>query len=91
MTEKRLFNDHILITPEMMPHDDEFELWATIYLHNDAFSGLEFEQGADRHLMRFKFNNTPFNLNFEHYSQSLWINTDSELDSTLLPELFLSL
>jgi hypothetical protein len=91
MTEKRLFNDHILITPDVMPHDDEFELWATIYLHNNAFSALNFEQGADRHLMRFKFQHTPFNLNFEHYSQSLWINTDSELDTALLPELFLSL
>ncbi|MGB0859224.1 MAG: DUF3630 family protein [Pseudoalteromonas spongiae] len=91
MTSKALFSDHILITPVELPDDEEFELWASIYLHNDAISSLEFEQGADRHLMRFKFKNTSFNLNFEHYSQSIWINSDSQQDLELLPELYSSL
>lgn len=91
MTTKSLFSDHILITPTELPDDEEFELWATIYLHNDAIFSLEFEQGADLHLMRFKFKNTSFNLNFEHYSQSIWINCDSQQDLDLLPELFSSL
>lgn len=91
MTQKQLLNDHILITPSELPNDEEFELWATIYLHNDAISDLVFEQGADRHLMRFKFKQTHFNLNFEHYSQSIWINCDSELDLAKLPVLYSSL
>ena len=88
MTKKQLFEDHILITPPELPHDDEFELWASIYLHNAAISNCEFEQGADRHLMRFKFENTSFNLNFEHYSQSIWINTDSTQDLVFLEALY---
>ena len=91
MTNKQLFSDYILITPVELPHDDEFELWATIFLHNDLISALEFEQGADRHLMRFKFNDHSFNLNYEHYSQSIWINSDSTQDLELLPLLFSSL
>ena len=91
MTKKQLFSDYILITPDAIPSDDEFALWARIYLHSDTISSLEFEQGADRHTMRFKFKKASFNLNYEHYSQSIWVNTDALNDRALLPILFSSL
>ena len=75
-TRRSKSKDHLLVFPSMMPHDEEFELWARVFLHHEGISQLAFEQGADRHLMRFYFNQMQFGLNFEHYSESIWISPE---------------
>lgn len=79
--------DHLLVFPTMMPNDEEFELWARIFLHHNEISQLTFEQGADRHLMRFQFNRMQFGLNFEHYSDSVWISPEEHQASAHLSSL----
>ena len=81
-------NQILLILNALPPNDDDFELWASIFLHHDAFSKCEFEQGADIHLMRFIFKSLRFNINFEHYSESIWITADGIEAEDLLPELY---
>lgn len=90
MTQIQFDIDHqlLLILNDVPPQDDDFELWASIFLHHDAFSKCEFEQGADVHLMRFIYKNQRFNLNFEHYSESIWITADGIEAEALLHELY---
>ena len=75
MTTLSLDREHhvIIITPDVIPEADEFEFWGRIFLHHEHLSMGEFEQGADRHLLHFHFQQSPYELHFEHYSDSLWI------------------
>ncbi|GEK09799.1 DUF3630 family protein [Pseudoalteromonas sp. J010] len=82
-----LQHEVIIIHPELLPQDDEFELWGQVFLHHDAVELIEFSTGADRHLWRFTFNDSYFNLNFEHYSNSVWIAPDGVDALDLLPSL----
>lgn len=77
----------LIITPETMPEDHDFEIWASIFLHHTEISVQEFEQGADRHLQRFRFKEEHFNLNFEHYSASVWISGEGAFAEELLGDL----
>jgi hypothetical protein len=76
MTQLQLDNQHnaIIIIPSEMPNDDDFELWAQLFLHGPELVIGEFAAGADRHQCRFTYAQQSFNLNFEHYSNSIWIN-----------------
>jgi len=38
--------------------------------------------------MRFIYKTQRFNLNFEHYSESIWITADGIEAETLLPDLY---
>lgn len=77
----------LIITPNIMPQDHDFEMWASIFLHNNKINIQEFEQGADRHLQRFRFKEEYFNLNFEHYSSSIWISGEGAFAEELLNDL----
>lgn len=89
MTEFRLDNQNnaIIITPIEMPNDDDFELWAHIFLHMPEITITEFAAGADRHQLRFNYAKHNFNLNFEHYSNSIWINGEGVEANHLLAAL----
>jgi len=65
----------VKILPVSFPDADDFPLWGRIFL-NDGIEILEFNEGADRHQIRFNWQNYNFNLNFEHYSESIWINAE---------------
>jgi len=81
------------IIPEFFPDADEFELWGSILLSNDEITLLETSIGADRHQIRFCWQTQNFNLNFEHYSESLWISPEgieAELSLTKLHLFLLS-
>jgi len=67
---------YILITPVEPPNDEDFELWSTLFLHSDDITLNEYSSGADRHQIRFSYDQQTFNLNYEHYSQSIWINAE---------------
>ena len=81
----------LIINPNIMPDDHDFEMWASIFLHHEQINIQEFEQGADRHLQRFRFKEEHFNLNFEHYSSSIWISGEGAFAEELLAELSLIL
>jgi hypothetical protein len=55
MTQLQLDNQHnaIIIIPSEMPNDDDFELWAQLFLHGPEIVIGEFAAGADRHQCRF--------------------------------------
>ena len=64
----------ITIYPQEAPHDEDFEIWGSLFLHSDEITINEYSTGADRHQIRFTYQLQTFNLNFEHYSESTWIN-----------------
>lgn len=86
MTEFQLDTRHnaIIISPSEMPNDDDFELWAHLFLHAPEITISEFASGADRHQCRFSYAQQNFNLNFEHYSNSIWINGEGVAAEQLL-------
>ncbi|WP_372760990.1 DUF3630 family protein [Pseudoalteromonas sp.] len=77
----------IIITAQHPPHDEDFELWSQVFLHSDEISISEYHAGADRHQLRFSYQQQMFNLNFEHYSQSIWINGEGHAAEHLLAAL----
>ncbi|MFC3033507.1 DUF3630 family protein [Pseudoalteromonas fenneropenaei] len=77
----------LLLSPEIFPHSDEFALWARIFLHHPEIQIVEINLGADRHQARFHFAEEGFNLNFEHYSESLWISPEGQQAAAKLPDL----
>lgn len=77
----------IIITPVEPPHDEDFELWSRLFLHHDEITINEYSAGADRHQLRFTYQQQTFNLNFEHYSQSIWINGEGHDAEYLLAAL----
>ncbi len=89
MTRLAYDPEHAIVTvhPDILPEGDDFELWARLFLHFPAFERQEFEQGADRHLMRFHYRGERFNLHFEHYSESLWITAEGVEAEKFLPEI----
>ncbi|WP_440055127.1 DUF3630 family protein [Pseudoalteromonas sp. T1lg65] len=66
----------LLVALDVPLNDDEFELWGKIFLHHDDIELTEFNQGADRHQWRFNYQNSSFTLNFEHYSESIWVSAE---------------
>lgn len=52
-----------------------------------AFQQIQAEQGADWVKIRFHFQQQPFCLHFEHYSESCWIDADSQVSLVLLSQL----
>ena len=80
-------HDLILITPDIFPDQDEFELWAKIYLHHSAIIWLECHVGADRLQVRFRFKGESFNLNYDYYSDSIWISPEGTDAAQLLVQL----
>lgn len=75
------------IIPGCFPDADEFTFWGEIFLSQETISILETSEGADRHQIRFCWKSFNFNLNFEHYSESLWINAEGIEAETQLEQL----
>lgn len=63
----------LLITPTEIPEADEFLFWAKLFLYQPDIAIVEELEGADRHQTRFSYENSTFNINFEHYTDSIWI------------------
>jgi hypothetical protein len=75
----------IWVKPDLFPYQEEFELWATVFLHHDALTWLEMHTGADRCQVRFRFQDESFNLNYDYYSDSIWITPEGiEAEALLL-------
>ena len=65
--------------------------FSQILLNHEAISILETSEGADRHQIRFCWHGQNFNLNFEHYSESLWVSPEGVEAELLLEKLQLFL
>jgi hypothetical protein len=52
-----------------------------------AFEQIQAEQGADWVNIRFHYQQQPFCLHYEHYSESCWIDADSQVSLVLLSQL----
>jgi len=68
-------------------HEEDFGLWIRLFLHHYERTINEYSAGADRHQLRFTYQQQTFNLNFEHYSQSIWINGEGHDAEHLLAAL----
>ena len=79
------------IAPDFFPEADDFAFWGQIFLNHEAISILETSDGADRHQIRFCWHGQHFNLNFEHYSESLWVSPEGVEAELLLEQLQLFL
>ncbi|KID54896.1 hypothetical protein JF50_23940 [Pseudoalteromonas luteoviolacea] len=79
--------DTLQVIPDEFPDSDEFQLWGSVFLTVDKLDTLEFNEGADRHQWRFTYLQQPFSLNFEHYSESIWICPEGQEASQLLSSL----
>ncbi|MEO2282085.1 DUF3630 family protein [Pseudoalteromonas pernae] len=77
----------IIITPDIVPDADEFDFWGRIFLLKEEITIGEFEQGADRHLLRFSYEQCPFELHFEHYGDNIWIAPTGVESQNLLEKL----
>ena len=67
----------LTLYPNPTPQYDDFALWGQklIAQCNDCqFNHLD--TGADRHKLTFTFSQNRFSLNYETYSNSIWIETD---------------
>ncbi|MBQ4849326.1 DUF3630 family protein [Pseudoalteromonas sp. MMG012] len=74
------YNVLLIHVPEI-PEADEYLFWAKLFLHQEALTIIEELEGADRHQTRFSYGSSTFNMNFEHYTDSIWIapeGTESE-------------
>ncbi|AOT07129.1 DUF3630 family protein [Pseudoalteromonas luteoviolacea] len=79
--------DALQIIPSEFPDGDDFQLWGSVFLSVDKLETLEFNEGADRHQWRFTYLQQPFSLNFEHYSESIWICPEGQESLQLLSSL----
>ncbi|TMO67299.1 DUF3630 family protein, partial [Pseudoalteromonas aurantia] len=50
----------IIVNPTEPPHDEDFELWSTLFLHSDEITINEYSGGADRHQLRFSYQQHTF-------------------------------
>ncbi|MFY8273482.1 DUF3630 family protein [Pseudoalteromonas sp. SSDWG2] len=89
MTTLSLDRDHfiIIITPDVMPDADEFDFWSSIFLAKNDITLGDFEQGADRHMQRFYFQQQPFELHYEYYGDNIWIAPSGVESQQLLEKL----
>ncbi|MDK1288935.1 DUF3630 family protein [Pseudoalteromonas umbrosa] len=75
------------VIPSLFPDSDDFQLWGSIFLAIDKLKTIEFNEGADRHQWRFTYLQQSFSLNFEYYSESIWITPEGAAATQLLPSL----
>lgn len=79
----------LLLLPEACLPDQQqlLPLVCTWLLQYPAITNLSSEQGTDWLQWRFSFANQTFMLQFEHYTESFWIEADTDSAVMLLSEL----
>lgn len=69
--------DFLQLEVEPFPEWHEFSSWGTQLLSQAGLnSPLDINEGADRHMLIFTFNQVRFSLNYESYSESVWIASE---------------
>lgn len=66
--------DNLLLQLASLPQWEEFIPWGKAFLDKlELNSPVDVSEGADRHMLVFTFNRSQFSLNYESYSESIWI------------------
>ncbi len=83
---------HLLLTIEPFPEWEQFIDWGTAWLTDSPIEPpWDISEGADRHMVVFTFNRARFSLNYENYTQSIWITPEESAADDLLEQLQLTL
>lgn len=64
----------LLVSPQ--PDWDEFDDFVQLFLTNEAATLISKDTGMDRHQVRYRKAQRQYILQFEHYTNSIWIETD---------------
>lgn len=82
-------NDQILIIlPKTVPDWEEFISFGRSILQSANINEINTEEiGADRHRITFTFEQNRFSLNYENYSNSIWIESDEPSATEYLDKL----
>jgi hypothetical protein len=66
----------IKVNVEPQPDWDEFEQFIDLFLENEGVIWISQDLGMDRHQVRYRKGDKQFILQYEHYSNSIWIERD---------------
>jgi len=95
MTDKFIFKGNQLVNKNIMIScnenwsQEEIGILIKYFLMQfDQFEEVERLQGADREQVRLLWQNFHFNLQFECYSESIWITSEDELADRELMNLY---
>lgn len=69
-------DDVTLLHIQPMPDWQDFELFVQHFLQMEQGVLISQDQGMDRHQIRYRIGNQRFLLQFEHYTESVWIEVD---------------
>jgi hypothetical protein len=63
---------------EVTPHPDweEFDQFVELFIYHEGATLIAQDIGMDRHQVRYRKGQHQFILQFEHYTGSIWIETD---------------
>lgn len=81
--------DTLIIETQEKPDWDNFVAWGQKLLHQQQIHcASEYDSGADKHKLNFTFVQQRYSLNYENYSDSVWIDADepraiAQLDALL--------
>lgn len=73
---------------QFIDQDDIESIFQQLFECFPALTIIEKSIGADRESIRFEWQNTPFELNVECYSQSVWVEPKYSEDTAYLNALF---
>jgi hypothetical protein len=69
-------NDIIRVCVDPKPDWDEFEQFVDLFLKNEDVILIAQDLGMDRHQVRYRKEEKQFILQYEHYTDSIWIEQD---------------
>jgi len=63
---------------EVSPHPDwqEFKSFVEQFIAEQQVQLVELDTGMDRHQLRYRLNGHQYVMQFEHYTDSIWIEKD---------------
>jgi len=63
---------------EVLPHPDwqDFQLFVEQFIAEQNVKMVELDTGMDRHQFRYRVNGHQYVMQFEHYTDSIWIEKD---------------
>lgn len=73
---KRLQGDITKLDVNPMPDWEDFNDFVSVFLEQEAGTLVESDYGMDRHQVRYQVGASRYVLQYEHYSQSIWLEQD---------------
>lgn len=73
-----LVNNGDVVNVNVTPHPDwdEFIQFVEVFVNNEGVNLIAQDLGMDRHQIRYRKGEHQYILQFEHYTNSIWIETD---------------